>query len=136
MLILPLQFGSLLGWHIALSLGLAECTATSLLSCLMLLLSMIWVLHVEPRNTQPVLPPSSGLAERIATSLLSVFHWMGRAGPTTSVYVATVLLTALLSNGASVTLMWPVARDLARQVGSREAGCGCSGKSGCAARVR
>lgn len=57
----------------------------------------------------------TGLAERIATSLLSVFHWMGRAGPTTSVYVATVLLTALLSNGASVTLMWPVARDLARQ---------------------
>ncbi|PNH02187.1 putative sulfur deprivation response regulator, partial [Tetrabaena socialis] len=58
-----------------------------------------------------------GLAERIAASLLSGFHWLGAAGPVTVVYVTTSLLTALLSNGAAVTLMWPVARDLAKQAG-------------------
>lgn len=42
---------------------------------------------------------------------------MGPAGPIFAVYLATVLLTAMLSNGASITLMWPVARDVALAAG-------------------
>ncbi|PNW84836.1 hypothetical protein CHLRE_03g160400v5 [Chlamydomonas reinhardtii] len=59
----------------------------------------------------------TGLAHRLAGSLLNVFSWMGRAGPVAAIYASTSLLTALLSNGAAVTLMYPIARDLAKQAG-------------------
>ncbi|GFR48768.1 hypothetical protein Agub_g10589 [Astrephomene gubernaculifera] len=59
----------------------------------------------------------TGLADRLASSLLSCFSWMGRAGAVTSVYVTTSLLTALLSNGAAVTLMFPIALRTAQQAG-------------------
>ncbi|KAG2455089.1 hypothetical protein HYH02_000909 [Chlamydomonas schloesseri] len=59
----------------------------------------------------------TGLAHRLAGSLLDVFAWMGRAGPVAAIYASTSLLTALLSNGAAVTLMYPIARDLAKQAG-------------------
>ncbi|KAG2491903.1 hypothetical protein HYH03_009855 [Edaphochlamys debaryana] len=57
----------------------------------------------------------TGVATKLAESLLHVFSWMGRSGPVAAVYVATSVLTALLSNGAAVTLMFPIAMDLALQ---------------------
>ncbi|KAG2493219.1 hypothetical protein HYH03_008636 [Edaphochlamys debaryana] len=59
----------------------------------------------------------TGVATQLAQSLLSVFSWMGRSGPVAAVYVATALLTALLSNGAAVTLMFPICMNLAAQAG-------------------
>ncbi|EFJ49404.1 sulfur acclimation 1 protein [Volvox carteri f. nagariensis] len=59
----------------------------------------------------------TGLADRLAASLLSCFKWMGRADAVSSVYVTTSLLTALLSNGAAITLMFPIALTMSKQAG-------------------
>ncbi|GLC40696.1 Phosphoinositide phosphatase sac1 [Pleodorina starrii] len=60
---------------------------------------------------------TTGLADRLATSLLSCFSWMGSAAAVSSVYVTTSLLTALLSNGAAITLMFPISLTMARRAG-------------------
>ncbi|GLI68061.1 hypothetical protein VaNZ11_012389 [Volvox africanus] len=59
----------------------------------------------------------TGVAERLAASLLHCFSWMGSAAAVTAVYVTTSLLTALLSNGASITLMFPIALLMSKQAG-------------------
>lgn len=57
----------------------------------------------------------TGVAKELANNMIAGFDWMGRVGPLFSVYLACVILTALLSNGASVTLMYPIAKAVAKQ---------------------
>ena len=37
---------------------------------------------------------------------------MGRVGPLFAIYLTTTILTALLSNGASVTIVYPIAKAM------------------------
>ncbi|HKX76746.1 MAG TPA: SLC13 family permease, partial [Acidimicrobiia bacterium] len=51
----------------------------------------------------------SGLAETIASALVAMFAFMGDRGVLAGVVVATVILTAIVSNNAAALLMFPIA---------------------------
>lgn len=51
----------------------------------------------------------SGLAETIASGLVDMFAFMGDRGVLAGVVVATVILTAIVSNNAAALLMFPIA---------------------------
>jgi di/tricarboxylate transporter len=57
---------------------------------------------------------STGVAQLCADSILAAVGSSG-LGTLFAVYLVTVLLTALLSNGAAVALVFPVAADMARR---------------------
>jgi di/tricarboxylate transporter len=42
---------------------------------------------------------------------------MGRVGPLFAIYLTTTILTALLSNGASVTIVYPIAKAMVSGAG-------------------
>lgn len=58
----------------------------------------------------------AGVGTRLGSNLLAAFRWMGpQFGPLTAVYVATTVLTAILSNGAAVTIMYSIVRSIASE---------------------
>eukprot|EP00002_Diphylleia_rotans_P017140 TRINITY_DN331_c0_g1_i2.p1 TRINITY_DN331_c0_g1~~TRINITY_DN331_c0_g1_i2.p1 ORF type:complete len:740 (+),score=141.30 TRINITY_DN331_c0_g1_i2:92-2311(+) len=60
----------------------------------------------------------TGVADRLAENIVDGFSPSGRGiGVFFAVYIATVLLTAILSNGAAVALMFPIADEISQQVG-------------------
>jgi di/tricarboxylate transporter len=60
---------------------------------------------------------TSGLAEKIASGLISVFDPFGDAGLLLGVLVATILLTELITNNAAAVLMFPIAFATSTQAG-------------------
>lgn len=58
---------------------------------------------------------ASGLADIVASGLLSSFGWAGAIGAAVGVVVATMVLTELVTNAAAVVLMFPIALDIADQ---------------------
>lgn len=60
----------------------------------------------------------TGLAKQLGDDLIGGFDWLGDAGPLFAVYLTTVILTALLSNGASVTIVYPIAKSIAKSTGT------------------
>ena len=54
----------------------------------------------------------AGVAAKLGANLVSGFSWMGRVGPLFAIYLTTTILTALLSNGASVTIVYPIAKAM------------------------
>jgi di/tricarboxylate transporter len=52
------------------------------------------------------------VAAKLGANLVSGFSWMGRVGPLFAIYLTTTILTALLSNGASVTIVYPIAKAM------------------------
>ena len=59
----------------------------------------------------------SGAANVISNTLLNVFSIGGRMGVIGGLYAATALLSAVISNGATVTLMFPIALELSYSAG-------------------
>lgn len=59
----------------------------------------------------------SGLAETVATGIVSVFDGLGAVGILAGVVVTTVLLTGMVSNNAAALLMFPIAVATAAQAG-------------------
>lgn len=55
----------------------------------------------------------SGAADVIANSLLELFSLGGRIGVLAGIYIATVSLSAVISNSATATLMFPIAVNMA-----------------------
>jgi len=55
----------------------------------------------------------TGLAQRIGSDVFGAFTWMGPYGAVFATYLATELLTILLSNGAAVTILFPVVKQIA-----------------------
>lgn len=64
----------------------------------------------------------SGLAEIIASGLVDLFSVLGARGVLLGVVVATVILTAVLSNNAAALLMFPIAIAAARSTNIQERG--------------
>jgi di/tricarboxylate transporter len=60
---------------------------------------------------------ASGLAEQIASTLLSGFDSFGDLGVLLGVLIATLLLTELITNNAAAVLMFPIAVSTAAQAG-------------------
>jgi di/tricarboxylate transporter len=56
-------------------------------------------------------------ADVISQSLLSVFSLGGELGVLFGLYLTTALLSAVISNAATVTLMWPIAQSFAAETG-------------------
>jgi di/tricarboxylate transporter len=57
------------------------------------------------------------VAAKLGANLVSGFSWMGRVGPLFAIYLTTTILTALLSNGASVTIVYPIAKAMVSGAG-------------------
>jgi di/tricarboxylate transporter len=60
----------------------------------------------------------TGVAKTLSDDMLGAFEWMGDIGPLAAIYLTTVILTALLSNGASVSLVYPIAKAMAKTTGN------------------
>ncbi|MCY3967916.1 MAG: SLC13 family permease [bacterium] len=59
----------------------------------------------------------AGLAEDLASSIVSGFDFLGDAGVVLGIVAATMLLTELITNVAAVALVFPVALEVATQSG-------------------
>jgi di/tricarboxylate transporter len=68
---------------------------------------------------------STGVAKQLGDDLISGFEWMGSVGPLAAIYLTTVILTALLSNGASISIVFPIAKSIAKSTGECPS-CGCT----------
>jgi K+/H+ antiporter YhaU regulatory subunit KhtT len=55
---------------------------------------------------------NTGLAKRIGEDIFSAFTWMGPYGSVFATYLATEIMTILLSNGAAVTVMFPIVKAI------------------------
>jgi di/tricarboxylate transporter len=60
---------------------------------------------------------SSGLAETIAGGLVSTFDTFGATGTLLGIFLATTVLTALISNNAAAVLMFPIGLASAARLG-------------------
>jgi di/tricarboxylate transporter len=60
---------------------------------------------------------TSGLAETLASGLISTFDRFGDAGLLLGVLLATILLTELITNNAAAVLMFPIAFATSTQAG-------------------
>jgi hypothetical protein len=60
---------------------------------------------------------AAGVAARLGANLVAGFSWMGKVGPLFAIYLTTTILTALLSNGASVTIVYPIAKAMVATTG-------------------
>jgi K+/H+ antiporter YhaU regulatory subunit KhtT len=56
---------------------------------------------------------TTGLAKRIGEDIFSAFTWMGPYGSVFATYLATEIMTILLSNGAAVTILFPITKSIA-----------------------
>lgn len=54
----------------------------------------------------------TGIADHISQSIVDIFEPTGSAGILAGLYIAVIILNALISNGACVTLMFPIAYEL------------------------
>ena len=59
---------------------------------------------------------SSGLAQRLATTLVQLFGGLGPTGVLLGLVLATVLLTELVTNSAAVVITFPIAMATASQL--------------------
>lgn len=58
---------------------------------------------------------ATGLAKQIGGDIFGAFAWMGPYGGVFATYLATEIMTILLSNGAAVTILFPIVRSIAIQ---------------------
>jgi di/tricarboxylate transporter len=60
---------------------------------------------------------TSGLAETVATGLVSMFQGLGPRGVLLGIVITTVVLTEVITNNAAALLMFPIAVSAASQAG-------------------
>jgi di/tricarboxylate transporter len=61
---------------------------------------------------------ATGLAKQIGNDIFGAFQWMGPYGSVFATYLATEIMTILLSNGAAVTILFPIVRSIAAAQGT------------------
>ncbi len=59
----------------------------------------------------------SGTADLVAQGIILAGQWLGSAGLIICLFVATILLTSLITNAAAVAIMFPIAMAMAQQSG-------------------
>src|SRR5690606_1709354 len=109
--IIPILQASLLGAIVLLGarvLTPSEARAAVDLDVIVLIAAAFGVAHAIE---------ASGLADTVASGLVSAFDFLGPRGVLTGVILATVVMTGLITNNAAALLMFPIAVASAQYAG-------------------